>query len=247
MVALSPLRRRRRAYMSAATIGTDWVRNAVVGAGFGLTVVLGINFRRLSGVKIARIETAGAPTPGLLLGAIVLLFCISLGLASFDLYWWVVGPAAISFTLVVTFGRCSTASVAGSSIVDTEAKFNEIIHAPLRLRICGLLQSVHRIDFAVLRSTLQISGASLSKHLKMLIEAGFVETTISASAARKDFRRLTWLPSLRLAAMSSTPILSNSGSLQQDSPLRERLRMIAAAQAVRLIYDHQTVAPSARS
>ncbi|MCY7289440.1 MAG: transcriptional regulator [Cryobacterium sp.] len=71
--------------------------------------------------------------------------------------------------------------------------FNEIIHAPLRLRICGLLRSVDELDFAVLRDTLGVSDATLSKQSKALIDAGFVSVTKKTSASRDDSRRITWL------------------------------------------------------
>lgn len=50
------------------------------------------------------------------------------------------------------------------------ARFDEAIHAPLRLRICGLLRRVHQLDFAVLRDTLEVSDATLSKHVKTLVD-----------------------------------------------------------------------------
>jgi len=71
--------------------------------------------------------------------------------------------------------------------------FNEIIHAPLRLRICGLLRSVDELDFAVLRDTLGVSDATLSKQSKALTDAGFVSVTKKTSASRDDSRRITWL------------------------------------------------------
>lgn len=40
------------------------------------------------------------------------------------------------------------------------ARFDEAIHAPLRLRICGLLRRVDQLDFAVLRDTLEVSDAA---------------------------------------------------------------------------------------
>ena len=71
--------------------------------------------------------------------------------------------------------------------------FNEIIHAPLRLRICGLLRSVDELDFAVLRDTLGVSDATLSKQSKALIDVGFASVTKKTSASRDDSRRITWL------------------------------------------------------
>lgn len=74
-----------------------------------------------------------------------------------------------------------------------EPRFDETIHAPTRLRVCGMLRPVDEIDFAVLRDSLGVSDASLSKHLKVLTEAGYVATTKRASTTRSDSRRLTWV------------------------------------------------------
>ncbi|GHD39416.1 ArsR family transcriptional regulator [Mycetocola manganoxydans] len=74
-----------------------------------------------------------------------------------------------------------------------EASFDETIHAPVRLRICGLLRPVEQLDFAVLRDALDVSDATLSKHLKTLAASGYVSSTKVASAGRDDARRITWL------------------------------------------------------
>lgn len=74
-----------------------------------------------------------------------------------------------------------------------EARFDEIIHAPVRLRICGLLRPVDQLDFAVLRDALGVSDATLSKHLRTLVETGYVSSSKAASAGRGDARRITWL------------------------------------------------------
>lgn len=73
------------------------------------------------------------------------------------------------------------------------ARFDEVIHAPVRLRICGVLRPVEQMDFAVLRDTLGVADATLSKHLKTLAEAEYVRMTKAASASRTDARRLTWV------------------------------------------------------
>ena len=74
-----------------------------------------------------------------------------------------------------------------------EAQFNDLIHAPTRLRICGLLRAVNQMDFAVLRDGLGLSDATLSKHLKTLADAGYIRLDKAASADRQDARRLTWV------------------------------------------------------
>lgn len=97
-----------------------------------------------------------------------------------------------------------------------EAHFNEVIHAPLRLRICGLLRPVDRLDFAVLRTALEVSDATLSKHVKTLIMAGYVVSDKTASPDRSDARRVMWLS------------LSRAGRSAFDAHIRA-LREIAGA------------------
>lgn len=55
------------------------------------------------------------------------------------------------------------------------AAFDELIHAPLRLRICAMLAPVQSLPFADIRDSLEISDSVLSKHLSALAEAGYVE------------------------------------------------------------------------
>ncbi|TFC82405.1 ArsR family transcriptional regulator [Cryobacterium sinapicolor] len=74
-----------------------------------------------------------------------------------------------------------------------ETRFDETIHAPVRLRICGLLRPVDHLDFAVLRDALKVSDATLSKHLKTLATSGYVTSSKVASEGRGDARRITWL------------------------------------------------------
>ncbi|MEU0236079.1 transcriptional regulator [Nocardiopsis sp. NPDC006198] len=72
-----------------------------------------------------------------------------------------------------------------------DPRFDEAIHAPNRLRICGLLRPVDSADFAVLRSALGLSEANLSKTIRSLVDLGYVRTAKSASASRGDARRTT--------------------------------------------------------
>ncbi len=71
--------------------------------------------------------------------------------------------------------------------------FNEVIHSPTRLRICGVLRRASEVEFSTLRDTLELSDANLSKGLKVLAEAGYVKVRKESSAARADARRLTWV------------------------------------------------------
>lgn len=95
------------------------------------------------------------------------------------------------------------------------AKFDDVIHAPLRMRICGLLRKVDKLDFSVARDTLGVSDAVLSKHVKTLLESGYVVIDKGRSTARVDARRITWL--------SLTP----AGGVAFDAHMAE-IRRIAA-------------------
>ncbi|MEV4349664.1 transcriptional regulator [Actinoplanes sp. NPDC049596] len=52
--------------------------------------------------------------------------------------------------------------------------FDETIHAPNRLRICAFLDATTSTEFSVLRDLLGVADSVLSKHLKVLQEAGYV-------------------------------------------------------------------------
>lgn len=73
------------------------------------------------------------------------------------------------------------------------AAFNEVIHSPVRLRICGLIRHVDELEFAVARDTLELTDAHLSKNLKVLSEAGLVTLRKERSHSRSDSRKLTWI------------------------------------------------------
>ncbi|MFB2555267.1 transcriptional regulator [Herbiconiux liangxiaofengii] len=72
-----------------------------------------------------------------------------------------------------------------------EDGFDELIHAPNRLRICGLLRPVDTAEFSVLRSALGLSEANLSKTLKALADVGYVKVSKGASSGRSDLRQTT--------------------------------------------------------
>ena len=96
---------------------------------------------------------------------------------------------------------------------DTEPApaFHELIHAPVRLRICGLLRPVDELEFAVLRDTLQLKDANLSKNLSQLAEAGLDSTRKEFSPARDDARRLTWVS---LTAEGHTALAAHLAALR---------------------------------
>ncbi len=65
------------------------------------------------------------------------------------------------------------------------ATFDEVIHAPNRLQICSMLATVDAMEFSVVREALDVSESVLSKHVKVLRAAQYVEIT--------KVRRRTWL------------------------------------------------------
>jgi DNA-binding MarR family transcriptional regulator len=64
-----------------------------------------------------------------------------------------------------------------------------VIHAPLRLQVCAMLAAAQTVDFATVREMLDVSESVLSKHVKVLEEAGYVAVRKAAS----DGRQRTWL------------------------------------------------------
>lgn len=73
------------------------------------------------------------------------------------------------------------------------AEFNDTIHSPVRLRICGLLRKVPELEFSVVRDSLGVADANLSKNLKVLTGVGLIEVRKEKSPDRRDSRRLTWI------------------------------------------------------
>jgi DNA-binding MarR family transcriptional regulator len=54
--------------------------------------------------------------------------------------------------------------------------FDELIHAPKRLRICAVLAAAKAVEFATLRDALDVSDSVLSKHLAALESADYITT-----------------------------------------------------------------------
>lgn len=70
------------------------------------------------------------------------------------------------------------------------AQFDETIHAPLRLKACAMLAGVDSLEFGAVRDTLEVADSVLSKHLKVLADAGYVE--LDKPAGQKG-RARTWV------------------------------------------------------
>lgn len=72
----------------------------------------------------------------------------------------------------------------------SNAAFDELIHAPLRLKICAMLSPVRWLPFSDIRDSLEISDSVLSKHLSALAGAGYVEVS-RVRANSRSRRRVT--------------------------------------------------------
>jgi DNA-binding MarR family transcriptional regulator len=57
----------------------------------------------------------------------------------------------------------------------TEAKFDDLIHAPTRLAIVALLAATEWAEFRYIRDAVGLSDSALSKQLTTLEENGYVE------------------------------------------------------------------------
>jgi DNA-binding MarR family transcriptional regulator len=64
-----------------------------------------------------------------------------------------------------------------------------VIHPALRLQICAVLAAGNEAGFSTLREHLNVSESVLSKHIKVLDEAGYV----AIRKATADARQRTWL------------------------------------------------------
>jgi DNA-binding MarR family transcriptional regulator len=71
----------------------------------------------------------------------------------------------------------------------TQDGFDQVIHAPMRLRACAALDPVREIEFGTLLDLLGISKSALSKHISVLAGAGYVEQR----RAVRDTRQRVWL------------------------------------------------------
>ncbi len=75
--------------------------------------------------------------------------------------------------------------------MSAEPQPDEIVHNIVRLRICGLLRPVEALTFSALGETLGLSKPTLSKHLRVLTDAGYTTMTRSSSDERDDRRQIT--------------------------------------------------------
>ncbi|WP_411140303.1 transcriptional regulator [Streptomyces sp. x-80] len=99
----------------------------------------------------------------------------------------------------------------------TDAAFDEVIHAPNRLRICTTLAAVDAMEFSVVRDALKVSDSVLSKHVKVLQAASYVTVT----KVRGSSHPRTWLA------------LTSEGRRALAGHIAELRRIVETAQADR--------------
>ena len=115
----------------------------------------------------------------------------------------------------------------------SEAAFDELIHAPLRLQICAMLSPVRSLPFSDVRDSLEISDSVLSKHLSALAAAGYVE--VSRVRANSRSRRQVALTKPgraalhgHLAALQAIAAAAEPEPSRADAPKRPRARQEVA-------------------
>ena len=71
-------------------------------------------------------------------------------------------------------------------------QFDEVVHAPNRLRICAFLAASSSVEFSTLRDLLGVADSVLSKHLKVLQDGGYVTVSKPTGLGRvKTWVQLT--------------------------------------------------------
>jgi DNA-binding MarR family transcriptional regulator len=108
----------------------------------------------------------------------------------------------------------------------SDAVFDELIHAPLRLQICAMLLPIQQLGFSDIRDSLGVSDSVLSKHLSTLAGAGYVEVSRVRSDARSRRR-------VSLTDLGRTAVRGHLAALQS----------IAALAAPAVVEDQARAAP----
>ena len=69
------------------------------------------------------------------------------------------------------------------------AQFDEVVHAPNRLKICAFLDATASADFGAARDMLGAAASVVSKHAQVLQDAGYVKVSKPTGKGRVR----TWL------------------------------------------------------
>lgn len=104
--------------------------------------------------------------------------------------------------------------------MSAQARFDPVVHAPNRLQVCAILAEVDEADFSVLREAIDVSDSVLSKHLRVLEEAGYL--TLHKATVRSRVR--------------TSVSLTRIGRKAFESHVMELQRLMSAATASRELY-----------
>lgn len=88
------------------------------------------------------------------------------------------------------------------------ARLDAVIHQPGRLQICALLSATQEAEFAFVRDAIEVSDSVLSKHVKLLDEAGYLSVRKGSAGGRQR----TWLA---LTARGRTAFAGHVAELQR--------------------------------
>ncbi|WP_430592107.1 transcriptional regulator [Humidisolicoccus flavus] len=89
-----------------------------------------------------------------------------------------------------------------------EPRFDPLIHAPYRLRICAMLSQAESVEFGEILERCGLSKSALSKHLSQLVDVGYVAESAIVRAGRS--RQL-----LTLTAAGRESYAGHRAALQQ--------------------------------
>ncbi len=90
--------------------------------------------------------------------------------------------------------------------------FDAVIHPPNRLQICALLMPLDEAEFQMLRESIDISDSLLSKQIRQLEDAGYVELRKGAANGRPR----TWI---RLTARGRKAFTAHVAALREIAAL----------------------------
>ena len=106
-----------------------------------------------------------------------------------------------------------------------------IIHAPTRFSIMAMLVAADKVEFRVIRDTVELTDSALSQHATTLEKAGYVKVTKGQAGRRPR----TWLSVIRagraafnnhlcvLNQLATAPPAAQDGEEVEDQPtLKER-------------------------
>lgn len=89
-----------------------------------------------------------------------------------------------------------------------------VIHSPLRLQICAILSAADEVEFSLVRDEVAVSDSVLSKHVKQLEDAGYLQVRKATMASRQR----TWLSLTKTGTRALTTYLRTVKRLAATVP-----------------------------